>query len=420
MVNELDMVSWEWETDANLRYLTPPDRKAQALGLENEELLGKFMFDFMNPSDIDKMKGALYADDGSPRAFVNLVGRYPRRDRSLVILETSGTPICDKHGECLGFRGIERAIAGIGFHSNGSQEPQLETVYATAPIALCVVGRDGRLLAVNERHTILAGKPISSLVGVKVSELHPESGEKIPMDFRLLDAGGTVPDHEVQINGRHYAIAVTPLPDAAGNIGAICVAHFDITERKRLELELDAANRRLADLAIRDHLTGSFNRRHFDETLTNEVARLSRHRSNLSVALVDVDCFKRYNDIYGHVAGDDCLISIVDAMSKTLHRPGDNVYRYGGEEFAVILQDTDSDGAIVIVERLRKAVEDLNLPHSGNSHERVTISIGVTSIASDLHCDGKIPSNMEVLEEADQALYAAKENGRNRAVSAGH
>ena len=251
-----------------------------------------------------------------------------------------------------------------------------------------------------------------SLMGARVADIDVERGEKIVQDFKRLDSGASVPDHEVSVNGRDYLVSVTPISSASSLVVAICVVLLDITERKRLEHVVAVTNQRLAEMNTRDYLTGAYNRRYFDEFLTRELLSLGRTGGYLSVAFIDVDFFKRYNDVYGHLAGDHCLISVVKAMTDALLRSTDCLFRYGGEEFVVVMPGTDEAGAITIGERLRESVYDLDIPHSGSSWGRVTISIGLRTIeATCAYCN--MNTSDEIIKAADEALYRAKANGRN-------
>jgi diguanylate cyclase (GGDEF)-like protein len=174
--------------------------------------------------------------------------------------------------------------------------------------------------------------------------------------------------------------------------------------------EIEAMNRELAGLARRDSLTGLFNRRRFDENLTRELQRRLRAYSPLSLILVDADYFKAYNDIYGHVPGDDCLRGIAQVISTIVKRPSDTAARYGGEEFACILPDTDFCGAMKIAGEIRSAVEDLAIPHKGSPVSgSVTVSLGLLTLDS---CDNLGPR--EFVDACDQLLYQAKSLGRNQ------
>ncbi len=178
----------------------------------------------------------------------------------------------------------------------------------------------------------------------------------------------------------------------------------------RIYSRLSTANKELKNLALRDPLTKVFNRRYFDEKLEKEWKRLQRIPSPLSVIMCDVDCFKSYNDTYGHQTGDECLRMVAESISNTLKRPADCVARYGGEEFIVILPYTPPQGAFKVAEAIRDRVKKLNIPHTASSVSSVvTISLGVA---------GSIPSRddnpLSLLEAADQALYLAKAQGRDR------
>jgi diguanylate cyclase (GGDEF)-like protein/PAS domain S-box-containing protein len=183
----------------------------------------------------------------------------------------------------------------------------------------------------------------------------------------------------------------------------------DVSNRKAAEDELTDAFRLVENLAMVDGLTGIANRRQFDETMDREWRRAMRDGSLLSLLMIDVDHFKLYNDIYGHVLGDACLRQIAVAAQGVIHRSSDLFARYGGEEFAVVLPNTDRNGAQLVAEQIRRAVEMCGLPHSGNPHGVVTVSIGCAT--QTLDHDSEVTS---LVEAADQAMYQAKSAGRNR------
>lgn len=180
-----------------------------------------------------------------------------------------------------------------------------------------------------------------------------------------------------------------------------------IAERTR---DLAQANERLRSLSLTDGLTGIANRRSFDETLDLEWRRSLRHAKPLTVAFIDVDWFKPYNDHYGHVAGDAVLRQVAQTLQDTIGRAGETVARYGGEEFAVILAETDSLHGQQILQRMCDAIHALNLPHAGSALGRITISAGVASCVP-AHPEARLES---LLQAADRALYQAKTEGRNR------
>jgi diguanylate cyclase (GGDEF)-like protein len=183
-------------------------------------------------------------------------------------------------------------------------------------------------------------------------------------------------------------------------------------ERELLEMarQLREANEALERLSTLDELTGVANRRHFNRTLDEEWARTLRNRPFLSLILIDVDCFKAYNDACGHQAGDECLRRVAEAIRGVLKRPTDLLARYGGEEFAIVLPDTKADGAQALAETMRQAVEALNVRHPrSTAGDRVTISLGVATGDTVWPHDPR-----ELVTAADQALYQAKHAGRNR------
>ena len=174
--------------------------------------------------------------------------------------------------------------------------------------------------------------------------------------------------------------------------------------------KLDTANQGLQRLSALDGLTGIANRRAFDNTVQIEWRRNARTASALSLAMIDVDSFKQYNDCYGHLAGDDCLRQIATAFNRALKRPGDLLARYGGEEFVAILPATALSGGIAIAQQLRQAVHELALPHKSSPTEPVvTISVGVASAVPDF-----VSTPALLIAAADEMLYRAKHAGRNQ------
>jgi diguanylate cyclase (GGDEF)-like protein len=186
-----------------------------------------------------------------------------------------------------------------------------------------------------------------------------------------------------------------------------------LEERKALENSLQKSEQRYRELAKADALTGLANRRGFDEQLDAEWRRALRDHNPLSLLLIDVDLFKSYNDIYGHIGGDECLRCIATVIAGALQRASDRASRFGGEEFAVILPNTSLDQAVIVAENIRLAVKNMEIPHPCNPHGHQTISIGVAATVPSLD-----DSVLSLLQLSDQALYSAKNRGRNRIESA--
>jgi diguanylate cyclase (GGDEF)-like protein len=195
----------------------------------------------------------------------------------------------------------------------------------------------------------------------------------------------------------------------------------DIVQRHHEQLDalvaartkaLRDANLELEALSATDVLTGLANRRRLDEVLASELRRAIRSSKPLALIMLDVDFFKKYNDHYGHQAGDVCLRQVADALQAGCHRGGDLVARYGGEEFVLVAADTDMAGSLMVAEMLRASVEAMRLPHCDSPFGQVTVSIGVAALQPmAMHTPDML------LRMADQAMYRAKLLGRNRVVA---
>lgn len=176
----------------------------------------------------------------------------------------------------------------------------------------------------------------------------------------------------------------------------------------KLTGQLNEANQELQRLSMTDSLTGIANRRLFDDLLMREWRRCMRLKKPLSVIMIDADFFKSYNDRYGHQAGDDCLRAIAGQVSHATPRASDLAARYGGEEFALVLGETDEDGACWVANRICQHVIDLKMMHEGSPHDYVTVSCGVSCVLPTSEV-----SVEKLLKSADNALYAAKKQGRH-------
>jgi diguanylate cyclase (GGDEF)-like protein len=188
---------------------------------------------------------------------------------------------------------------------------------------------------------------------------------------------------------------------------------FNVTlvkARVKNHLALKKYQNELEHKTIKDGLTGINNRRCFDDCIEKEWSRMLRAEKPLSLIMIDIDFFKPYNDLYGHLLGDECLRKIAQTLNDSLHRPSDMVARYGGEEFACVLPDTSLEGAQLVAQSFRKAVNDLMIPNEKSTVSKcVTLSMGVaTSIPS----DGESPSSL--ISKADKLLYEAKNAGRDQ------
>jgi diguanylate cyclase (GGDEF)-like protein len=176
-----------------------------------------------------------------------------------------------------------------------------------------------------------------------------------------------------------------------------------------MSTELETVNAELKKLANVDGLTGLANRRYLDKYLQVEIGRSIRNSHALAVILCDVDYFKKFNDSFGHLEGDDCLKTVAKSMKEMCRRSSDLVARYGGEEFAVVLPDTDIKGASQLAQALCDGIANLKIKHPESDHGVVTVSMGVYACIPDIAFEAE-----SVLKFADEALYKAKKSGRNK------
>ncbi|WP_252270732.1 sensor domain-containing diguanylate cyclase [Pseudomonas subflava] len=195
-----------------------------------------------------------------------------------------------------------------------------------------------------------------------------------------------------------------------------------IKQGQKTEVELTATrdalrsfNRRLEQQALEDELTRLANRRRFVHALNDEYARAMRTQRPLALVMFDVDYFKQYNDIYGHSAGDECLRAVAELLRAGQRRPADLAVRYGGEEFCLLLPETDAQGALQVAEQIRLALENLGLTHAGSPWRRLSVSAGVNvCLPQPLGVAVNGPEGL--VQGADKALYAAKAAGRDRVM----
>ena len=194
-----------------------------------------------------------------------------------------------------------------------------------------------------------------------------------------------------------------------GEVEALVGFMFDISERKKTEEKLITLQKELEELSFKDGLTGIANRRLFDSIMEIEWGNARRNHQPLSVIMLDIDFFKPYNDHYGHLKGDDTLKQVAQALASAATRSRDFVGRYGGEEFVLVLSETDDKAALKIAERCRNLLAQLHIPHQGSPLGQLTASLGVGTCIP-----GADSSMADFLDAVDKQLYRAKHLGRNR------
>ncbi|MDX5363571.1 MAG: sensor domain-containing diguanylate cyclase [Pseudazoarcus pumilus] len=251
------------------------------------------------------------------------------------------------------------------------------------------------------------------------TRMHPEDRDWVVNYCVSQSQAGT--DHEadyraLRADGEYVwirdVVHVVRSPD--GEVEALIGFMFDISERKRTEEHVLQLQRELEELSFKDGLTGVANRRMFDSVFEREWASARRSGKPLSLILLDIDFFKEYNDRYGHLAGDDCLRQVATALASAALRPRDFLARFGGEEFVLVLPETDTTSAVTVAERLRSVVQQLDIPHEGSAvAPHVTISLGIGT-----RQPGADEDPQAFLDSVDRQMYRAKESGRNRSEQA--
>ena len=400
---------WIWEVDEEGRYRYSSQAGSELLGYAEEKILGRYLLEFMLPEDVARV-GETYADKMMRQErFSGLVSRNRCADGSVVVLETSGIPIYGANETFNGYRGVGRDITAMWSH-----RLELETMFDQSPVALYMVDREFRFAVLNRTLARLCGKSKDDLIGRHVDEFLPkEEAEKLPNDFVVLDAGGQVAGRDLHWKGLEYRVSVIPVTDVSDKLVMLGIELVDLTELVRMTRALEESKEQLELYAGNDYLTGVFNRRYIDEMLVRSVRLARRDQQMVSVIMSDVDCFKAYNDYYGHLEGDTCLRALSQTLKSVTKRPADVVGRYGGEEFIAVLPNTGLEGARNVAEKMRAAVEALAIPHVKCVFNHVTMSFGVATLDP---CS-PVPEGgtdwERRVKEADTALYAAKSAGRN-------
>ncbi|MEI8669315.1 sensor domain-containing diguanylate cyclase [Pseudoalteromonas sp. B131b] len=311
----------------------------------------------------------------------------------------------------------EKNNTAMSYLSQSTQHPMRKhelshyaKLFAALPMPVCnVCARTGDILRVNQRFVDVFGYTVKDVPNLNVW------WQKAYPDIKYREFAKTLWDNSLQlalknnndIPANNYRVSCKNgsqvMMEVSGiDIGEEFLAVFkDATERLQAE---DI----LRDMAFLDALTKIANRRRFDEKLTHEFERAKAYEGSLSLIILDIDHFKEFNDLYGHVAGDTCLYDVAQKIASTVSRPEDFVARYGGEEFIVLLPQTDKQGALFIAEQIQRAIENLAIAHEGSFTGFLSVSMGINTIDKCTASD-----ELNFIKAADSALYYAKRQGRN-------
>ncbi len=305
----------------------------------------------------------------------------------------------------------------------------VEAVFEIEGAVVAILASDCTILRLNRTYFDVTGRTTEEMVGRPFWEI---TGSTDATETRRRLEALSGPQQAVEYESvvalksgasRHVRWRITALRNGHGALANLVATGIDITDRieaeerigrlndelKQRAHALEQANRTLEHLSLEDPLTGIANRRYLSRFVEREWSVERRHQHRVSLLMVDIDYFKAFNDLYGHVHGDECLRKVARTLVEQVGRPTDVVARVGGEEFAVFLPDTEEKGAVTLAERMRRSVAELKVPHAGSDVAPVvTISVGAATV------NARSAEFETLMEAADEALYRAKSDGRNR------
>ncbi|MDQ7099502.1 diguanylate cyclase [Serratia sp. MF2] len=299
------------------------------------------------------------------------------------------------------------------FYSKNKCEMNKVDILKELPIPVVIIDKNGYLTSFNSLYERMCNLSVykSNKKQIHVSSIDDKSWVYIKMDFESIGGGRKIDPHEFIFNGKTYLVHVNGVKNKRGVLICVLIAHIDITEQKNLEREIKSKNIKLKELNNRDHLTQLNNRRYFDDMLEKHTLLSYDGIIDFSLIFIDIDNFKSYNDTYGHVAGDECIINIALTLKYHASTLKGMAFRVGGEEIAIILISSLNDAGL-LAEKIRQAVFSSNILNKNSPFKRVTISGGVYSSTQIDKNEGEM--QIKIKEMADKALYKSKAKGRNK------
>ena len=417
--------SWEW--DVVLNEVTWSPELYRILGYDPDRTAASYERYFASVHPADRPMGEAAANQaltlGTPFDYEC---RVLGPDGVEAVIHARGRAVKDDAGQVVRLVGSVQDVTHLAQTRKRLEQAsrQNEALLNSAADGIYGLDLDGRIRFANPAATALTGYSVEETLGRRHHDLvhhtredgTPYPSEDCPCTNGLEHGVPRTVCDEVfwRSDGVSFPVeyTTTPLSEGETLTGALIVFR-DITERRRIETELERLNTALAEQARRDPLTGLGNRLRLEEDLAIYDARRVRYGHAYCVLLCDLDHFKALNDRQGHQAGDSVLCAVADALGRE-SRTSDAVYRYGGEELLVLLAEQTLEGALIVCERMREAVQALGLAHADTGAGLVTISIGAAACPQ-----GDQTNPTDAIRRADRALYAAKAQGRNCVVADG-
>ncbi|MGK7933323.1 MAG: diguanylate cyclase [Microcystaceae cyanobacterium] len=374
---------------------------------------------FLQGRDRKQPNLAIIREAVAQRKSCQVVLRNYHKNGSLYWHEVFISPIKNERGEVTHFVGIQNDITDRKKIEEAltRSEQKFSSAFRASPdpIAISALAEE-QFIEVNQSFCQLTGYTKEEVINYTASDLNLWVKERSHLTLcQKLQNDQAISGFELQLRAKSgeiktllLSVEIIELEDKP----CLLTIAKDITERQKIKKELEEANIELYRLANLDGLTEVANRRRFDETLKKEWQRCYREKQFISLIICDVDEFKRYNDYYEHLQGDDCLIQVAKAIDEGSKRATDLVARYGGEEFAIILPNTNENGAVKVAKNIQTQIHQLQIPHANSTvSPHVTVSMGVASLIPQI---GLTPT--QLIQLADAALFNAKKQGRNRMI----
>lgn len=401
--NMTDMVAVLAE-DGLVLYASPSH--TSILGRNLSDYVGSYPISTIHPEDWERVFHCFH-EMISNWVSIDLEYRCQHSDGHWLHLEMKCTPIKDNDGK-IQVISVSRDITKRKQAEEALRQASLKltTLISSLPYGVLVEDESGSPTLFNEayKNIFYIGDQF------ELSNLIPYYNDYESMKREIAQTRQIQRSEEIHlIDGRTIERDAIPMEENGKFEGYLWIFR-DVTEEKLAEKKLQEANELLQKLSMADGLTGIANRRCFDEALLKNWNRLTEQSVPISLILLDIDSFKAYNDLYGHLAGDTCIQQIAGILKNMPWGSYDLPARYGGEEFVVLLPDRDLVQAIEVATHIHEAVKNAQIPHKGSSiSDYLTISIGVASTIATVEAT---PSHL--IKEADIALYEAKKNGRNQ------